>query len=273
VLLLGQAPDNHPFGAHEYMAGMHVLARCLHGVDGLQTIIAKADEPWTEGPELLDGADAAVVFLSEGAKWLSQDPARLAAFRRLAERGGGLVVLHWGMGCREAEPIEAFVRLFGACHGGSDRKYKVLTATLEPASEPHPVLHGIRPLRVHDEFYYRLKRVKSPEAGGQPVQPLLRVTIDGEPQMVAWAWQRSDGGRSVGFSGGHYHETWKHAEYRRFLAQAVLWTLNRPIPENGLAVDVHAEDLRLEPHPKVSQSLSPGQPSPPATRSALPRSR
>ena len=33
------------------------------------------------------------------------------------------------MGTQEAEPIEAFVDLFGACHGGPDRKYKVLETT------------------------------------------------------------------------------------------------------------------------------------------------
>ncbi|HUG91795.1 MAG TPA: ThuA domain-containing protein [Planctomycetaceae bacterium] len=254
VLLLGQGPDNHPFGAHEYMAGMHVLARCLHPVEGLQTVIVKADEPWAEGPELLDGADGAVVFLSEGAKWLSQDRARLAAFQRLAERGGGLVVLHWGMGCRDAGPIDNFVRLFGACHGGPDRKFKVLTATLEPATDGHPLLAGIRPLRVHDEFYYRLKQVPSAEGGaGNPVTPLLRVTIDDEPQLVAWAWERPDGGRSAGFSGGHFHETWKHEAYRRFMAQAVLWTLELPVPDEGLAVELGERELKLEPRSETPE--------------------
>jgi type 1 glutamine amidotransferase len=248
VLLLGQSPDGHPFSTHEYMAGMHILARCLQPAKNVQTIIAKADEPWSEGPELLDGADAAVVFLSEGAKWLSADEARLAAFRRLAERGGGLVVLHWGMGCREAQPIDDFVQLFGACHGGPDRKYKVFEAALEPATKDHPVLAGIERLHVHDEFYYRLKRVRSAEAGEKdPLTPLLTVTIDGEPQMVAWAWERPDGGRSAGFSGGHFHETWNHEAYRRFMTQAVLWTLKEPVPPQGASVEIEPADLKLEP--------------------------
>ena len=248
VLLLGQSPDDHAFGTHEYMAGVHILARLLHHEKSLQTIIVRADDPWTEGPELLDGADAAVVFLSEGAKWLSQDQARLAAFRRLAERGGGLVVLHWGMGTREPEPIGNFVELFGACHGGPDRKHKVLTTTLSPAAEGHPILAGIEPLDIRDEFYYQLKRVRS--AGNpqeSPLTPLLTITADGQTEMVAWAWERPDGGRSAGFSGAHFHETWHLETYRRFMTQAVLWVLEQPVPADGLSVEIEPAELKLEP--------------------------
>jgi type 1 glutamine amidotransferase len=226
VLLLGQSPDDHAFGTHEYMAGVHILAQLLHAEQNLQTIIVKADHPWTAGPELLDGADAAVVFLSEGAKWLSQDEARLAAFRRLAERGGGLVVLHWGMGTREAEPIGNFVELFGACHGGPDRKHKVLTTTLKPAAEGHPILAGIEALDIRDEFYYQLKRVRS--AGNpqeSPLTPLLTITADGQTEMVAWAWERPDGGRSFGFSGLHFDDNWQLKEYPRLISRGVLWTM------------------------------------------------
>jgi type 1 glutamine amidotransferase len=213
----------------------------------VQTIVVQADGAWERGPELLDGADAAVLFVSEGAKWIHADPRRLAAFRRLAERGGGLVCWHWGMGCKDAKYIDGFVELFGGCHGGPDRRYKVLTATAEPADTSHPILRGIGPVQVHEEFYYRLKFPKE----GPTVTPLVRVEIDGEPQTVGWAWQRSGGGRSFGFSGGHFHENWKHPEYRRLAVQGVLWTLDRPIPENGLPVDATDTDLKLEPRARA----------------------
>ena len=37
-----------------------ILAKLLSRVDGVQTILVNADEPWKEGPELIDGADAVV---------------------------------------------------------------------------------------------------------------------------------------------------------------------------------------------------------------------
>ena len=108
VLLLGQKPDSHPANSHEYMAGVRLIAKLLQNRGGLQTVVLQADSPWRDGPELLDGADGAVVFLTEGAKWVMEDADRLAAFQRLAKRGGGLSVLHWGIGTREAAPIESF---------------------------------------------------------------------------------------------------------------------------------------------------------------------
>src|SRR5258708_39388448 len=70
LLLLGQGPDGHPAATHEYLAGQKILARCLEQSPGLTVEIVRADEPWTEGPELLAKADGAVLFLSEGAQWI-----------------------------------------------------------------------------------------------------------------------------------------------------------------------------------------------------------
>ncbi len=242
LLLLGQKPDGHPWSTHEYMAGTHIMAACLHDVPGLKTIVVQADDPWTGGPELLDGADGVVVFLSEGAKWVGSEPKRLAAFKRLAKRGGGLVCLHWGMGCRDAEYIRDYIALFGGCHGGPDRKFKVVEATLKPASD-HPILRGIESFPIREEFYYRLKFPQAP----QQVTPLIKVPIDGKTETVAWAWDRTDGGRSAGFSGGHFHENWRRPEYRRLMGQSILWTLRLPIPPKGLNVDVDEKFLRLAP--------------------------
>lgn len=243
VLLLGQKPDSHPTTTHEYMAGVRLLAGMLSRTDGIQTIVVQADSPWADGPEMLDGADAAIVFLTEGARWVSEDPQRLAAFQRLAKRGGGLTCLHWGMGTRESAPIADFTLLFGGCHGGPDRKYKVATMTAKPAAQPHPVLSGIGPFEVRDEFYYALK---GPDVNSNyRVTPLLLVPIDGQDQSVAWACERAEKGRSFGFSGLHFHENWKLPEYRRLVLQGVLWTLERAIPDNGIPVEVAPEALAL----------------------------
>lgn len=241
VLLLGQGPDGHPFASHEYASGLTIIKKCLDRVDGLHSEIVSADEPFRAGPELLDKADGAVLFLSEGAKWIQQDAQRLAALERLAARGGGLVGLHWGIGCRDAQYIENYVKLLGACHGGPDRKYAVVTATTEIAAPRHPIMTSVEPITVEDEFYYRLKLAR-PDGS---VTPLLRVRIEEESQPVAWAWERPDRGRSFGFSGLHFHKNWEQTAYRRMVAQGIVWTLKLPIPEGGLNVDVAADDLRL----------------------------
>jgi type 1 glutamine amidotransferase len=242
LLLVGQGPDGHPVETHEYMAGVKVLAKCLAPVAGLEVTTVRADGPWKEGPELIDRADGVVMYLSEGAKWIQMESKRYAAFSNLAKRGGGIVVLHWAMGTREAEPIADFVKLAGGCHGGPDRKYAVVETKLEPSDAKHPILTGIGTFSAKDEFYYRLK-LASPE---KSVRPLLHATIDGKKEMVAWAWDRPEKGRSFGFSGLHYHAGWKLPEYRRLVSQGILWTLRMPIPREGLAVEVKEEDLKLK---------------------------
>lgn len=183
------------------------------------------------------------------------------------------------------EYIADFVSLFGGCHGGPDRKFKVVTAKAELASPRHPVLRGIGPFEVREEFYYRLKfprtrrtdfqsvgrRTDFQSVEGQPrpripnpsgvsrddglqirptagsITPLIRVPIEGDTHTVAWAWTRPEGGRSFGFSGGHFHDNWKLPAYRRLMTQGIVWTLKLPVPEDGLPVDVSEKDLKLKP--------------------------
>ncbi len=221
LLLLGQSPDGHPAGTHEYLPGMKQIQKLLQRESNIEIQIVNADEPWEEGPELLKKADGVVVFLSQGAAWLNSNDARRKAFQDLAARGGAVSVLHWGMGTREAKDIEPFVAIFGACHGGPDRKYKFLETDVAVAD--HPIAAGIEDFRLNEEFYYALKTAKDAEH----LQPVLKAQIDGNWEMVSWAWQRADGGRAFGFSGLHFDKNWERPEYQRLVKQGILWTLKR----------------------------------------------
>jgi type 1 glutamine amidotransferase len=245
ILLIGDRPDGHPWNTHEYMAGQRILAACLKPVKDVQVTVVNGNEPWANGPELIDRTDVAVVFVSQGARWLQKDKRRLAAFRRLAKRHGGLVALHWGMGAQDAKYIPAFRDLFGGIHGGPDRKYKVLTTTTELAAPQHPILRGVKPVKVKEEFYYTLKLTKS----GGKLTPLIRVPIDGKKYTVAFAWERPDGGRSFCFSGLHFHTNWKRDAYRRMVTQAVLWTAGVDVPKGGLPLKYDMKDM-TQPRPK-----------------------
>ena len=229
LLLLWHSPDGHPKETHEYQLGQKILKRDLEKFAAIEATLVCADDPWKDGPELLAKADGVVLFVSEGAKWLNADPRRLAAFQACAKRKAGLAVLHWGMGSKDAKNIAPFVDLFGGCHGGPDRKYKVVQTDAKIADSKHPIVRGIGAFKARDEFYYTLKFAKTKT-------PLVNVTIDGEAHAVAWALEREGGGRSFGFSGLHFHENWQLAEYRRLVAQGVLWTLDLPIPKDGIAV-------------------------------------
>src|SRR5262245_54178749 len=106
LLLLFQSPDGHAATTHEYANGVKLLAGLLGGDARIQARIVNADEPWSDGPQLLADADGAVLFLAEGARWVQADPRRYEAFSRLAARGAGLAALHWAIGTKAAEPID-----------------------------------------------------------------------------------------------------------------------------------------------------------------------
>jgi len=241
LLLIGSGPDGHPAQTHEYMAGLKILAKCLKDVPGLEIATVRADEPWREGPELIARADGVVLYLSEGARWMNHDPKRGEALAKMAAGGGGIAVLHWAMGTKDAKYIDGCLQLLGGCHGGPDRKYKILETNAAIADRQHPITAGIKDFRVRDEFYYQLKFTKADKG----VHPLLRVTIDDRPETVAWCWERPDHGRSFGFSGLHFHDNWRLREYRRLVAQGVLWTLKKPVPKDGLPVKITEDDLKL----------------------------
>ncbi|MBC8326860.1 MAG: ThuA domain-containing protein [Verrucomicrobia subdivision 3 bacterium] len=243
LLVLGQKPDGHPPGTHEYMPGARVVQALMAGHQDVQVTVAQADEPWPEGPGLIAKADGIVLFLNEGGRFIQEDPKRAKAFADFAKRGGGFVVYHWGMGAKEVPLITPFLNLFGGCHGGPDRKYTVVKeAQFKVAAPKHPVMSGIQSFELpFEEFYYKLKVPKNPKHW----TPLVQVPIEGNVETVGWAWERPDGGRSVGYSGLHFHVNWRHKQYRRLIAQAALWTLKLPVPKGGLPAKLDPKVIDL----------------------------
>ena len=117
-----------------------------------------------------------------------------------------------------------------------------MTVDVTLANPGHPVLHGLQPFGVREEFYYALKFGSNPNR----IQPLLTIDFEGGLHPVCWAWDRADGGRSFGFSGGHFHEHWQREAYRRLAVQGILWTARVPLPDE-LNLDVDEALLRLPP--------------------------
>lgn len=251
LFLLGQKPDGHAAGSHEYMPGQRILQHLLRDVPGWKVEVVQADNPWPEGPELIAKADAVVLFVSEGGRWVVEDPRRYDAFAKLAARGGGISGLHWGVGVKDPKKIAPFVQLLGACHGGPDRKFRVIEGEIQVPDSKHPVVRGVAPTKLRDEFYFALKR--EPKAS-EALVPLITVSIDGVDEMVGWAWQRPDGGRSFGFTGLHFHKSWEKSAYRRLIAQGVLWTMGQEIPAAGIDVKVPTELLVLPKEAEPAES-------------------
>src|SRR5687768_9693932 len=175
LLIVGQGSDGHPPTTHEFMAGANVLAELLKPHKDIQATVVNGDEPWADGPKLIDGADGIVMLVTQGAQWMQIEPQRHAALKRLAARGGAIVALHWSVGAKDAKYIEGQLELLGATRGGPQRKYLVLSTELKRVVPAHPILTGIGDVKVYDEIYYVLDRVPG-------IQPLFTARIAGKDE-------------------------------------------------------------------------------------------
>ena len=65
-----------------------------------------------------------------------------------------------------------------------------------------------------------------------------------------WAYERPNGSRGFGFTGGHKHVNWGNDNYRKVVLNGLLWLAKADIPKNGVASKVAAEELKQNLDPK-----------------------
>src|SRR5258706_13798030 len=65
----------------------------------------------------------------------------------------------------------------------------------------------------------------------------------GEIETMAWAYERKNGGRSFGFTGGHFHRNWADEDFRRLVVNAILWSAQVEVPKEGAKVELDPAEL------------------------------
>ena len=68
-----------------------------------------------------------------------------------------------------------------------------------------------------------------------------------------WAVERPDGGRGVGFTGGHFHRNWRDDNFRQVVLNALMWICKLEVPEKGIESVVGNEDLAANLDPKPAR--------------------
>ncbi|HUG37295.1 MAG TPA: ThuA domain-containing protein, partial [Candidatus Limnocylindrales bacterium] len=57
-------------------------------------------------------------------------------------------------------------------------------------------------------------------------------------RTVAWAIERAGGGRSFGFTGGHFFANWRLVDFRRLVLNAIVWSAGVNVPEGGVQSEI-----------------------------------
>jgi hypothetical protein len=65
-----------------------------------------------------------------------------------------------------------------------------------------------------------------------------------------WCVEREDGGRGVGFTGGHFHVNWKNDEFRKVALNGLLWAAKVEVPKEGVASSVSEQEVMENLDPK-----------------------
>ncbi len=256
---------SHGYMMHEHRAGCHLLARCFHetGADVTAQVITEGD--WPEAWQGFDRPDTIVMYCDGSKNHLAK--YHQDKIQSLRDQGIGVACLHFGV---EVVPEELGAEFLDWIGG-----YFEIGWSVNPHWEAefkdfpdHPISNGVRPFSVYDEWYYHMRfrenmkgvtpilsaippvetllmRQKDTNRGSNPT--VLEKVKSGEPQVLAWAYERPDsGGRGFGFTGGHYHENWRQDDFRKLVLNALAWTARVDIPAAGLPSRTPSEaDLLL----------------------------
>lgn len=268
VLIAGR--PSHPPGMHEFRAGCLLFQKALASVPGLTVQVydggwpsKEADGVRVDDDSAFDNADAVLIYADGGRGHPAIQGDRLKVLDGLAARGVGLGFAHYGVEVPTGAPADAMHSWIG---GFYEDRYSVnpMWAPKFDKLPDHPVTRGVQPFSTHDEWYFNMRW--TPDAGAKArVTPILVATPSdevrkgpyvhprgpydhivadsGKAETMMWLYERPNGGRGFGFTGGHTHRNWGDPNQRRVLLNALLWMAKMEVPAGGVRDSITPEDL------------------------------
>lgn len=228
-------------GEHEYIGGCALLMDMVKQSPNVASVLAL---DWPKSDKTFAGARAIVFFADGAEKHPVLKGENASQLQKLVDASVGLVMLHQGVDIPK-ERGDQMRSWMGAAweKGHSQRAHWIDTYDFFP---DHAITRGVKPFKIDDGYLYKLKF--QPEMKG--VTPILRTvnpkTLNAkrdDTSIVAWTYERKDGGRSFAFTGGHLHVSFAEAGYRQLLTNAILWTAKLDVPQFGARSELQQTEL------------------------------
>lgn len=274
VIVAGK--PSHPPRMHEFNAGVRLLYECLKGSNLRAEFSLNG---WPQDETVFQDA-AAVIFFMDGGRGhevVKEDGRRLKVIDQWAAKGVGLGFMHYGV---EVVPEQAGKELKRWIGGHYEHELSC-NPIWEPSFDSfpdHPITRGVKPFKVKDEWYFNM-RFANDIAGNEPANvegmkfvPILVAkpsdeTRDGpyvypkgpyghiqknkgRAETMMWTVERSDGGRGMGFTGGHFHDNWSNDNFRKVILNSFYWLAKVEVPEGGVQSSVTADGINANLDPK-----------------------
>jgi type 1 glutamine amidotransferase len=270
VLIAGR--PSHPPGMHEFRAGCMLLQKALSSMSGVTVDVytngwpsKTVDGAAVDDNAALDGADAVFIYADGGKGHPSIQRDHIQVLDALAAKGVGLGFGHYGVEVPAGEPGEAMQR-WNAGYYETNFSVNPMWAPKFDSFPNHPVTRGVTPFSNNDEWYFNMrwssdpsvmKRVtpiltakpsddvrKGPYVSPQGPYPHI-IADSGKVETMMWVYERSNGGRSFGFTGGHTHTNWGDASQRKVVLNALLWIAKIDVPARGVEDTITPADLTV----------------------------
>jgi type 1 glutamine amidotransferase len=259
IVFIAGTPSHGP-GEHEYRAGCLLLQKCLGGVPGVQTVVYS--NGWPTDSAALDGADAIVLSMDGGEQDSLLQDGHLAQLGAQMKKGAGLAAIHYAVEVTKEKGEKEYLDWLGGAFEIDWSVNPTWTANFVTLPD-HPITRGVKPFQIRDEWYFHMRfadgmkgvtpilSAVAPDStmdrpdGAHSGNPNVREAVkNGEPQAVAWAFERADGGRGFGFTGAHYHKNWGNDNFRKIVLNGILWIAKADVPANGVESSVSEDDLK-----------------------------
>jgi type 1 glutamine amidotransferase len=256
VLIAGGA--SHGPGDHEHRAGCLLFKKCLETVPGVK---AEVFAGWPKEAGALEGADAIVIYSDGGGGHPAIQGDRLKQLEAAVKKGAGVGFVHYAVEVPKEKGGKEWLEWTGGYFETDWSVNPFWTANFKTFPN-HPVTRGVKPFQQNDEWYFHMRFVEGmkgvtpilsavapPETmkrkdGPHEGNPAVRESVaKGELQHLMWVYDRPDGGRGFGFTGGHGHKFWGNENFRKVVLNGILWIAKVEVPANGLECAVTAEDL------------------------------
>ena len=271
VLIAGK--PSHPPGMHEFRAGCLLFQKALASVPGITVDVYDMGWPSKTGDDgtrvddnsALEKADAVLIYADGGKNHPGIQSDRLKILNALAARGVGLGFAHYGVEVPAGEPGDALHRFIGGFYETLYSVNPMWTPKFDALPE-HPVSRGVRPFATYDEWYFNMRWPTDPATKGRITNILVSTPSDevrkgpyvhpkgpydhviaasGREETMMWVYERPDGGRGMGFTGGHTHANWGDPNQRKVFLNSLLWLAKVEVPKNGVEDKITDEDLTM----------------------------
>ena len=264
LVLMAGKPSHGPL-EHEYNGGVALIKKWLAGVPNLEVVVQK--NGWPFDTSVFNGASSILCFADGGGGHPIIQGNHLQMMADMMKRGVGLMCAHYGVEIPKDKGGKELMNWIGGYYETNWSCNPHWTADFKEIPK-HPITRGVKPFSIRDEWYFNMRFRPSMEG----VTPILVakpddkvrkgpyasprgpydhiVAASGRSEAMMWCVERPDGGRGVGFTGGHYHRNWLNDDYRKVFLNALLWISKVEVPAEGVVSQTNEQELLDNVDPK-----------------------